>query len=145
MSNASDFIIENGVLKRFIGTDTHVTVPDGVTVISNYAFQRYPPICSVQLPNGITQIGDYAFQDCTALEEINIPSTVESVGAEAFRNCRQLKKLTFTGKPKKIGVSLYFLLNSLPAPPLLWFDASYRKDVGAARKANRVLKENCPR
>lgn len=104
MSNASDFVIERGILKRFMGTDTHVIVPDGVKAIGNYAFRRCQKICSVQLPDSVTKIGDYAFQDCTALEQINIPAAVESIGAEAFRNCRQLQKVTFAGNPEEIGL-----------------------------------------
>lgn len=30
MSNASDFIIENGVLKEYIGSDEVVVIPEGV-------------------------------------------------------------------------------------------------------------------
>lgn len=34
MSNASDFIIENGVLEKYIGDDMDVVIPDGVTDIA---------------------------------------------------------------------------------------------------------------
>ena len=120
MSNASDFVIERGILKRFMGTDTHVIVPDGVKAIGNYAFRRCQKICSVQLPDSVTKIGDYAFQDCTALEQINIPAAVESIGAEAFRNCRQLQKVTFAGNPEEIGLLAFYgcwkLIENTPEP-----------------------------
>ena len=32
----SDFVIENGVLKKYTGTDTDVVIPDGITKIGNY-------------------------------------------------------------------------------------------------------------
>ncbi len=31
MSNTSDFIIENGVLQKYVGTDGDVVIPDVVT------------------------------------------------------------------------------------------------------------------
>ena len=33
MSNASDFIIENGVLKKYVGPGGDVVIPDGVAEI----------------------------------------------------------------------------------------------------------------
>lgn len=38
MSNANDFVIENGVLKKYIGFDQHVVIPDGVKIIGEAAF-----------------------------------------------------------------------------------------------------------
>ena len=30
MSNINDFVIENGVLKKYTGTDAEIVIPDGV-------------------------------------------------------------------------------------------------------------------
>ena len=38
MSNASDFIIENGVLKKYVGHAISVSVPEGVHCIQCEAF-----------------------------------------------------------------------------------------------------------
>ena len=38
MSNASDFIIENGVLTKYIGPGGDVIIPEGVTEIGFKAF-----------------------------------------------------------------------------------------------------------
>ena len=37
MSNASDFIIENGVLKKYVGPGGTVVIPEGVTTIKENA------------------------------------------------------------------------------------------------------------
>ena len=39
MSNASDFIIENGVLKKYVGPGGDVTIPEGVTSIGDGALR----------------------------------------------------------------------------------------------------------
>ena len=38
MSNVNDFIIENGVLKKYTGNDIEVVIPDGVICIGQQAF-----------------------------------------------------------------------------------------------------------
>ena len=38
MSNPSDFIIENGVLKKYVGPGGDVVIPEGVTTIQDFAF-----------------------------------------------------------------------------------------------------------
>ena len=38
MSNASDFVIENGVLKKYVGSGGDVVIPEEVTAIGNGAF-----------------------------------------------------------------------------------------------------------
>ena len=108
MSNANEFVIESGILKRYLGSDVHVIIPDQVKTIGNYAFGRRDEIYSVQLPESVTKISDNAFRDCTALEKINIPAKVKTIGAEAFRNCRALQKVVFGGAPEKIGVLAFY-------------------------------------
>ena len=39
MSNARDFVIENGVLKRYAGKGGYVVVPDGVVEIGDSVFE----------------------------------------------------------------------------------------------------------
>ena len=38
MSNASDFIIENGVLTKYVGPGGDVVIPSGVSTIGKKAF-----------------------------------------------------------------------------------------------------------
>ena len=62
MSNIDDFIIENGVLKKYTGADADVIVPEGVTEIESYAFTAGDmsivnnTLVSVKLPNSLTSI-----------------------------------------------------------------------------------------
>lgn len=49
MSNENNFVIENGILKKYAGTDNNVVIPDSVT-----------------------EIGAAAFRDCSSLTQITI-------------------------------------------------------------------------
>lgn len=94
MNNASDFIIENGVLQRYIGTDEEVLVPEGVREIGWYktntyrgragAFENNTTLKKLILPDGLVRIDPLAFSECTNLEEIQLPDTVEDVDFRAF-------------------------------------------------------------
>lgn len=87
MSNASDFIIENGVLKSCKGNPCEVTIPEGITEIGKEAFIRCYELSKVVIPEGIKTIGDWAFFECTKLKEVVLPNSLEVIGGGAFFLC----------------------------------------------------------
>lgn len=136
MSNANDFIIENGVLKKYVGPGGDVIVPDGVTAINNNVFQNNITIKTVFLPDGLRYIyrgvfqncsglvsvripeslwfvDDSAFENCTALEEVTLPKTMNQIGNAVFRNCSGLKKITVPGALNRIDFYTFSGLSKL--------------------------------
>lgn len=87
----SDFIIQQGVLKQYTGSEAVVAVPDGVQEIGYGAFRGDSTVRQVVLPDGVRKIGSMAFAGCGALEQIRIPPTVVEIGYSAFERCGQLK------------------------------------------------------
>lgn len=77
MSNANDFIIENGVLTNYTGPGGDVVIPDGVTSIGCSAFECCNNLSSVIIPDSVTSIGMKAFRDCQNLKRIKIPGKVQ--------------------------------------------------------------------
>ena len=69
-------------LVGYFGTDTTITIPTGVTVIGNNAFQD-TKVENVTLPNSITKLEDWAFENSN-LESINIPSSLTELGIGAL-------------------------------------------------------------
>lgn len=105
MSNQSDFVIENGVLKEYVGQDLTVTVPEGVKIIGKSAFASYRcrNITSVTLPEGITEIGDKAFQQLEKLTCVILPGTLKKIGKSAFSMCKSLTSLQIPESVTQIG------------------------------------------
>ncbi|MBP5554378.1 MAG: leucine-rich repeat protein [Lachnospiraceae bacterium] len=53
-----------------------------------YIFREDPNLTSVKLPEGITKIGSWMFQKSESLSLVNIPSTVRSVNITAFEGTK---------------------------------------------------------
>ena len=86
-------------MSSFDGCDgiTELTIPDGVLIIYDYAFDNCINLRSVKIPESLTKINS-AFNGCTSLEHVELPSEMEWVGG--FSGCTSLKKITLpkTGK-----------------------------------------------
>ena len=101
MSNTNDFIIEKGVLKKYVGLGGDVVIPDGVTGIGSKVFASEKNITSVIIPDGVTEIGDRAFYG-VPLEKVDIPDSVVKIKQFVFRETNDLfckpKAIVFAGK-----------------------------------------------
>ena len=86
----SDFLIKDGVLVGYLGTDTEITIPENVTAIGASVFQNRTNLTSVEIPNTVTSIGDYAFRGCTALTMVDLPDALTTIGGYAFNGCTAL-------------------------------------------------------
>lgn len=95
MSDLKDFVIKNGVLTKYVGTNINVVVPSEVKEIGTSAFKGCNKIETVVLPEGLEVIGGRAFAKCTKLKEINLPQSLKKVGIEAFFTCYSLEELIF--------------------------------------------------
>lgn len=91
MSNINDFVIENGVLKKYTGTDSDVIIPDSVAVIGWGAFKECKNFTSVTIPDSVTKIGACAFEGCKNLTSVTIPDSVTEIGYCAFSGCAGLQ------------------------------------------------------
>ncbi len=122
MSNASDFIIENGILKKYVGLGGDVIIPDGVTEIGAEAFAKIEQfdefsfytanqdLKSVSLPEGLLKIGNNAFQDCLYLKQIAFPNTVKEISESAFQGTG-LNEIQLPKSLKEVGNEAFSALN----------------------------------
>lgn len=59
-------------------------------------------ITSLTIPSGVTSISDEAFDGCESITEISLPSTLEKIGKHAFSDC-YIKAITIPASVKEIG------------------------------------------
>ena len=89
------------------------TIPDGVTVIGDYAFSECYPLTKAIIPDSVVTIGDGAFNLCGSLTEVNIGNGVSAIGDSAFSNCGILHTVTIGDSIVTIGDAAFGLCYSL--------------------------------
>lgn len=108
MTNTGDFLIENGVVKKYYGEERRVVIPDGVREISGEVFfPRRESIRSVVIPEGVTIIGKNAFRGCAELAEVKLPQSLRALGEGAFYGCSALRTVELPDGLREIGESAF--------------------------------------
>ncbi len=103
MSNVKYFVIEKGILTKYMGGGGNVTIPDGVTGIGEGAFAWCESLTNITIPDSVTSIGNDAFQVCKSLTHISLPNSVKTIGAEAFVFCENLTDVIIPEGLESIG------------------------------------------
>ncbi|MBR1560206.1 MAG: leucine-rich repeat protein [Clostridia bacterium] len=102
-AQASDFVIQNGMLTKYQGPGGDVVIPDGVTVIGPGAFSGCESVTRVTIPRGVTTIGFEAFCACFGVTELVLPDTVVTIGGEAFADMENLTRVVMPEGVEYIG------------------------------------------
>ncbi|MDE6712784.1 MAG: leucine-rich repeat domain-containing protein [Lachnospiraceae bacterium] len=108
-----DFNINGKELVGYTGTDSVVTVPNGIEVIGRGAFAANPNITEVKLPDTVIEISYGAFADCTALQKITLPNAVTTIGDSAFNHCVNLQSVTIGSGLRTLGSGAFADCDSL--------------------------------
>ena len=74
-------------------TRTEYAIPDGVTVVDSYAFERCNYLVAITIPDSVTKISRGAFSSCAALTSIDIPASVTKIDVFAFGSCASLSEI----------------------------------------------------
>lgn len=106
-SSASDFKIEGGVLVKYRGTETNVSIPDTVEVIGEGAFEDNTRVELVVIPNSVKRIEPYAFWGCDNLDTVVLGKGLTEVGDMAFAGCGGLEQMTIPSNVLSIGISAF--------------------------------------
>ena len=102
----SDFVIQDGVLVSYGGSEAEVVIPKFVTEIVKKAFQKNGTIKKVTISGNVKKIGSSAFSQCS-LKEAVILKGVREIGKESFSGCSKLTKITIPGSVEKIGMNAF--------------------------------------
>lgn len=102
-----NFVIEDGMLVKYKGNQSHVIIPDGVTEIGKGAFENNTTMMSVEIPNSVIDIEEYAFYNCINLRGVCIPDSVVSIGAYAFYECENISMVVLSKKLKSMWMMAF--------------------------------------
>jgi len=72
-------------------------IPQGLTEISEYAFEGCNSLISITIPGTVKKIGSWAFSGCTELPQITISEGVTQIGGSAFYGCSSLESVIIEG------------------------------------------------
>jgi hypothetical protein len=86
--NADDngCIVINGMLIKYIGNSSVLTLPSTFKTINYRAFENNNTLSGIVIPTTVTSIKDNAFNGCTYLNTITIAESVTEIGKWAFRD-----------------------------------------------------------
>ena len=83
----SSFVVSSSKALKYIGNDSRVVVPDGITELSSCLFWDNQKIEEVILPDSLISLGGDTFYNCSNLKKVNIPKNVRFIGNNPFAGC----------------------------------------------------------
>ena len=102
MSKPEDFVIENGVLKSYRGSDTDPVIPEGVVRITDNAFCVCDKVTSITIPASVTDIEIGSFRNCANLVSFHVapenPVFADIEGVLFNKNLTTLIQYPINGK-----------------------------------------------
>lgn len=131
----SDFVIEDGVLKAYNGSDTKVVIPDTVSIIGENAFHlakinevvipssvttiqssafSFSKIRTITIPDTVTSIENNIFLYCSDLITVILPNNLTKIPDGMFEQCENLRKIIIPDTVTEIGDSAFNSCHSLP-------------------------------
>ncbi len=123
LSPDSAFAVVDGALlekcsKRLISYPgdfamTKCRIPEGTSIIGEYAFTFYAFLHDVEIPDSVTEIGNMAFYGCDSLVEILLPDSLTIIGDSAFANCKSLSSVEVPDSVTQIAGNAFYLCNQL--------------------------------
>lgn len=90
-----------------------VVIEEGVTSISESAFEYCYALKEVSISDTVTSIGSYAFENCQNLEKIIIPNSVVNIGESAFAYCNRLSSVTLSSNITEIADETFYSCSDL--------------------------------
>ncbi len=89
---------------RYRAQITKVTLPDTVTKIGDFAFEKCINLNTIVLNNKLSFIGAHAFCGCDELENgVALPRSIQTVESFAFHNCNKLTNAQYLGSYKSFS------------------------------------------
>ena len=89
------------------------SIPNGVLIIENYAFENAKQLTEVVLSDSVEEIGHSAFIHCENLRNIQLGNSLKRIGGVAFGFCSSLTAITIPDSVEELSYSVFSYCNNL--------------------------------
>lgn len=107
------FIVEKGVLIKYIGREKNVIIPNGIKKIGESAFYHCTSVEGVVIPSDVKNMGKQVFKDCENLKAVQLGDGITEIPENTFFNCSKLEKINIPRTVTKIGKFAFTLCYGL--------------------------------
>ena len=76
---------------------SQIVISEGVTSISQHAFEDCINVTSISIPDSVTELNEYCFYACESMKSITIPQSVTRIGNGVFDACEKLTDIYYGG------------------------------------------------
>lgn len=92
---------------------TNLVIPEGTTIIKNYAFGYCKSITTLSLPESLLYISDDSFTFCNSLTDFTFPNNLIEIGVRSFAMCDKLTYIKIPDSVKYIEDSSFLMTNGV--------------------------------
>ena len=125
-AQTEDFVIlGDGILCKYLGSDTEITVPDSVKQICANTFispiylflpdgetvsldKPNTAITKIIIPDTVSAIANSTFRDLAGLQAVELPAHLKEIGNEAFYGCTSLNTIDIPKTVQHIGKNAFY-------------------------------------
>ena len=102
-----NFVISDTMLLKYVGCESRVIVPNGITTIGQSAFAGNEGIDRIELPDSVRRIEREAFKGCVVMQSIRLSENLEELEDAVFENCVKLIRVNLSNKLKVMPTSCF--------------------------------------
>ncbi len=102
-----DFIVVNGQLLKYNGTDKVLQIPEGTVHISHQVFCNNENIEAIICPHSLEGIWTFSFANCINLKKVVLNNGLKMICTSAFEDCQNLQEIELPRSLEDIGAMAF--------------------------------------
>lgn len=96
-------VTEGNIFRSSVSKVKFLEIGEGITVISDRAFEGSENLMSVVMADTVRIIGKEAFKDCPKLQRVDFSAALETIEDKAFDGCSSINNVVFAGDAPQVN------------------------------------------